>query len=531
MASTLFASMLLASCLIGPTPTSANTIQMDIARDPAAQAAQLQNRSLLKRRLRARAEDTITAELGNDMSQGLYFANVSVGTPPQNLQVQIDTGSSDMWVPASTASVCRTSASEGGGCDGGSFNYKASSTFVDVEQGAFNISYVDDTSATGDYFQDAFSIGGASVKSFQMGLALEGNIGIGIMGLGYNNSVANVHTGNGSVYANLPNALVDQGLIKTEAYSLWLNDLQSSTGSILFGGIDTTKYSGNLTSIGVYAGRRTKEVTSFTVAFTSLSATSKSGTDMLTPSNFAAAAILDSGTTITLLPDSLAQLVNEELGATYYGRLGATIVPCALANNDGTLDFGFAGPGGPIIRVGVSDLILPLTLTNGQRPKYSNGQDACQLGVEAAGDLPILLGDTFLRSAYVVYDMVNNRIALAQTKFNVTESKVIPFASSGAPIPSASSAPNEAQVTQTATASGIPHVVQTATATGDGAAATYNSSPTGLNAASGFASTSTPSGKKNAAGRGPEPFAWSRVFISAIGLALVGVGGGVFTLM
>ena len=45
------------------------------------------------------------------------------------------------------------------------------------------------------------------------------------MGIGYNDSEANVDTGNGTVYANLPFALVDQGMIPTEAYSLWLNDL------------------------------------------------------------------------------------------------------------------------------------------------------------------------------------------------------------------------------------------------------------------------------------------------------------------
>jgi hypothetical protein len=96
---------------------------------------------------------------------------------------------------------------------------------VDVDKDAFNISYVDGTGSTGDYFQDTFKIGGASVTGFTMGLALDTSIGTGIMGIGYNSSEANVGTGNGTVYANLPNAMVDQGLIKTEAYSLWLNDL------------------------------------------------------------------------------------------------------------------------------------------------------------------------------------------------------------------------------------------------------------------------------------------------------------------
>lgn len=264
------------------------------------------------------------------------------------------------------------------------------------------------------------------------------------------------------------------------------------------------------------------------MAFTSLSATSKSGTDQLTPSTYAEAAILDSGTTITLLPDDLAEVVFEEFGAQYLQDLGAAVVPCALANANGTLDFGFGGSGGPTIKVNVNELVQPLTLTDGQTPTYKNGQTACQLGIQPAGDLPILFGDTFMRSAYVVYDLVNNRIGLAQTDFNATGSNVVPFASSGAPIPSATSAPNEAQVTQTAT--GVPRV--TVNPTGGDVQATYNPTATGLSAASGFTSvaTSTGSSKKSAAAAA-EPFAWSRVFIGAITLSLMGLGGGMFTLL
>jgi hypothetical protein len=68
------------------------------------------------------------------------------------------------------------------------------------------------------------------VSNLEMGLALTTTIGTGIMGIGYNNSEANVHSGNGTIYANLPYAMVDQGIINTEAYSLWLNDLGMSLG-------------------------------------------------------------------------------------------------------------------------------------------------------------------------------------------------------------------------------------------------------------------------------------------------------------
>ena len=312
----------------------------------------------------------------------------------------------------------------------------------------------------------------------------------------------------------------------------------ASTGSVLFGGIDTDKYTGNLISVEIYPSELQNGqsvFTSFTVAFTSLSATSDSGTDQLTPSNYAEAAILDSGTTITLLPDDVAQTVFEEFGAEVSEELGAVVVPCALANKTGSLTYEFGGTGGPKIAVDVSQLVLPLTLPNGNVPKYSNGATACQLGIQAAGDLPVLFGDTFLRSAYVVYDLDNNRIALAQTDFNSTGSNVVAFASGGAAIPSASSAPNEAAITQTA--SGNPKVGITATATGTGAQATYNPTATGLSAASGFTGTSTSTStsssgsKKSGAAAGAVPFQWSFVVTGAITLLGMGLGGGLLAIL
>jgi hypothetical protein len=171
---------------------------------------------------------------------------------------------------------------------------------------------VDGTGSSGDYFEDTFSIAGATLTHFEMGLATDSTIGVGIMGIGYNTSEANVGTGNGTIYANLPQAMQDAGLINANAYSLWLDDLrkflpaerkasaeallcrtslnkanlsvEASTGTVLFGGIDTKKYTGDLISVQIYPSQLGNGHTifdSFTVAFTSLSASSSSGTDQV----------------------------------------------------------------------------------------------------------------------------------------------------------------------------------------------------------------------------------------------------------
>ena len=256
---------------------------------------------------------------------------------------------------------------------------------------------------------------------------------------------------------------------------------------------------------------------------------SSSGEDLLTPDDFARPAILDSGTTITLLPIDIAQAIYEEVGASVSEDLGAIVVPCDLRTKEGSLDYQFGGNGGPTVSVKVSDLVLDLVGPDGLAPEYSNGADACQLGIQpVTGNEPILFGDTFLRSAYVVYDLANNMIALANTNFNESDSDVVAFESQGAAIPSASAAPSETAVVQTA--SGIPRVGETATATGSGQA-TYNPTATGYNAASGFISSATSTGKKKSDGGRLEPVQWSRVVVGGVSVALMGLGGGVFVFL
>lgn len=45
-----------------------------------------------------------------------------------------------------------------------------SSTYEELQRDVFNISYVDGSSALGDYFEDTFEVAGATIDNFQMGL-------------------------------------------------------------------------------------------------------------------------------------------------------------------------------------------------------------------------------------------------------------------------------------------------------------------------------------------------------------------------
>ncbi|KAI1393027.1 acid protease [Hypoxylon trugodes] len=453
-----------------------------------------------------RRAGTFTEVITNEKLRGGYFASCQVGTPGQNLTLQLDTGSSDIWVPSSSSSVCETS-SQSDGCTFGSFDESSSSTTTVVGEGDFSINYVDGSHSKGDYITETFEIGGATLKNMTMGLGLSTDIPYGLVGVGYTLNEANVSdTGStSSQYDNLPLLMQKEGLIATNAYSLWLNDLDASTGSILFGGIDTEKYKGDLTRINIQKDSQSKAFTSFTVALSSLQAVSSSGTDSLS-SEFPLPVVLDSGTTFTYLPTDLAKQVWREVGAEYWDEVGVALLPCDMENSEGHFSFGFAGTGGPVINVTMDELVLPLT--TGRATQFPSGQyrgqDACQFGIQnfSSSSASYLLGDTFMRSAYVVYDLINNEIGIAPTDFNATDSNVVAFPSEGAQIPSATAAPNQAEVSQTG---GV-------------------STPT-YGASGGFQND-----KASAASLLPPAFDWSRIAITGASMGLVMVGSGFFLL-
>ncbi|KAK8016849.1 hypothetical protein PG993_015038 [Apiospora rasikravindrae] len=423
----------------------AQVVQFDIAKRTIQP-----NRQRLSKREATTYEETIT----NEKQRGGYFATVSVGSPAQKLTLQLDTGSSDIWVPSSSSSVCTKSSPSGGsrggdgaesgedeGCTLGSFDSSKSTSFNVVGKNLFSISYVDGSHSKGDYFTDDFEIGGAKLTNVTMGLGIDTDIPYGLVGVGYalNEAIVADTQKISSAYKNLPVQMMEEGMISTNAYSLWLNDLDASTGQILFGGVDTEKYEGEMKVIDVQKDSQTNQFTSFIVSMTSLTANSPSGSDSLTTRQYPIPVVLDSGTTLSYLPTELAVQVWKEVGAVWDTYTQMAFVPCGMENSKGTFEFGFAGPNGPKISVDMTELVLDIAEGN-DVPKFQSGQykgqNICQFGIQNFTSEPFLLGDTFLRSAYVVYDLENNQIGMAKTDFNSSKTNIVAFPSKGAPIPS-----------------------------------------------------------------------------------------------
>jgi hypothetical protein len=404
---------LAASSILG---AEALTLQRRTDRPPRVVEYEIERRHVpnpvARDRLRRRA-NTIQESLDNEKT--LYFANGSIGTPAQTFRLHIDTGSSDLWVNSAGSAFCQDTRDNIDCSISGTYAPNSSSTYEYVNS-LFNISYADGSGSSGDYVKDTFRIGGAELQGQQFGIGYMSSSEEGILGIGYPSNEA-IIAYTRSTYVNVPQHMMQSGLINTNAYSLWLNDLDASKGSILFGGVNTEKFSGSLATLPIL--QEQGEYAEFIIALTAVGYNGQQGS---IASNVNTAALLDSGSSLMYLPNEIASEIYRMTGAKYNSQYQAAFIDCSMRYNTSTIDFTFSSP---TIRVSMSELVLVMG--------YQGRNPVCILGIAPADGTTPVLGDTFLRSAYVVYDITNNEISLAQTNFNSTDDNVMEITNSSIP--------------------------------------------------------------------------------------------------
>ncbi|KAK6350739.1 hypothetical protein TWF718_003926 [Orbilia javanica] len=363
-----------------------------------------------------------------DNKDFLFYANVTVGTPPQHIRLHIDTGSSDIWVETANSEIC--SQDGGNRCYiGGTYDNETSSTAQYVE-GDFSIMYVDGQYASGVYAKDTLGIGGVGVKNVQFGIGLKGTSEEGVLGIGFEHRQSRVLRGL-DPYPGLVTQMVDQELINSRAYSVWLNDLNAAAGEILFGGIDAGKFKAPLVTIPLSKRTDLPSPIDFIITLHGLTVENGDGeSNELMNTSQSVPALLDTGASFTYLPQYVADQLIELVGAVTVPEYKGPAVNCSKRSLEGTVNFEFAGV---TIKVNLRDFIIDAT----DEPNEDN-HILCYFGILGMSEGSVLtLGDTFLRSAYVVYDMDNEAISIAQTIFNSTSTNIMEIGSGLDAVPSA----------------------------------------------------------------------------------------------
>ncbi|KAK4561317.1 hypothetical protein LTR86_004634 [Recurvomyces mirabilis] len=272
-----------------------------------------------------------------------------------------------------------------------------------------------------------------------MGVATQAQaVRSGILGISFDTDESIAADG-GKIYVNFIDAMVKQGHIATRSYSLNLNSLDSDKGTILFSAYDNSRCVDDLVLLDIQPNASGK-YSEFSVIWSSLTLTYDGySTAVDNPDDFPLPAILDSGTSLTLIPPALF----EEL-ASYYGVVNSSdygyLIDCSAVSAADTLDFEFGGANGIVINVPMSEMALPQNDANGYPLTIDDDHTpACTFGLYPSfPGSPILLGDTFLRSAYVVYDLDALQIGICNADWSDTrDSDYVTTATGGPQAPGA----------------------------------------------------------------------------------------------
>jgi len=331
----------------------------------------------------------------NDYQDAQYYGTVSVGSPPQEVRVVYDTGSSNLWVNNIPIPWWRKIISWGAHQ---MYDHSKSSSYV-ANGTKFNIAYGSGPVA-GFYSKDTVTIGDIPVKGYTFaevndvkGLGMMWVMGKldGILGLGWDDiSVDHVET---------PlRALVNSGGLEEPVFAFYLGS-GGAAGELVLGGVNPDHYTGDFAYtpvIDMVPGK--KGYWTFTTDDMKMNGASVTSCRK---------AIVDSGTSLIAVPTADIAKIIKLVGAKPLG-------PIAPLNREFTFNCSAPAPDFDIVIAGKT-----YTLTKDDYALKSGGQ--CVLGMMGmdvpapAGPLYIL-GDVFMRKFYVKFDEGNKRIGFATLK-------------------------------------------------------------------------------------------------------------------
>lgn len=330
-------------------------------------------------------KDAATGQTGEVPAQDAennseYLVTVGIGTPAQNMTLDFDTGSADLWV----------FSTELPSSDIGSqtvFDPTKSSTWKASTGETWNITYGDGSSASGNVGTDQLNVGGLVVNNQAIELAeqassqfLQGS-GSGLLGLAFDS----INTVTPSPVATPVENMVTQKDIPTSAelFTAWLADTTDNS-FYTFGFIDQASLGGVTPSYTPVDNSQGFWMFNSTSASVNGKTITRSGNT----------AIADTGTTLCLVADDVL--------SAYYGAISG-------AKQDSSQQ-GWVYPSSvdpsslPSIELAVGDTLYTV---NGEDIAFQDlGNGFIYGGLQSRGQQNFdIFGDVFLRSVYAIFDL------------------------------------------------------------------------------------------------------------------------------
>ncbi|KAJ2788060.1 hypothetical protein GGI15_000235 [Coemansia interrupta] len=318
-----------------------------------------------------------------------YYGSVGVGSPPQMFKLDLDTGSGDVWLAGQECKVCSRHKK---------FNPDKSSTYKS-EGRKWGISYGDGSFASGYTIRDTVTIGNLTVPNQVIGLATNESRAYqidtvdGLLGLAYS-GVSFIP----GVTTFLDN-VIENDYLSEPVFSVYLKDKDKDNyaGEYLFGAIDKTRFTGELTWVPLHRPKFW-EIMLDSVSF-DVKDVGKEEMDIKGP------AILDTGTTLIVMSEQQAAEFHRGIPSAENSDIYGWIMPC---NTEQVV------PGNLTFTIGGVDFAVPVKNLIREPVKGLDGW--CFSAVTSGASDFVILGDVFLRSNYAVFDRRNGRVGIAPSK-------------------------------------------------------------------------------------------------------------------
>jgi len=322
-----------------------------------------------------------------------YLCEVTIGTPGQTFMLDFDTGSSDLWLwstelPSSTQKEGSHTI----------FDPTKSSTFKAMKSASWQISYGDSSSASGTVGTDSVKIGDITIKNQAIELAKKlstqfvQGAGDGLLGLAWGSINTVTPT---PVQTPVENMITQSDIpstmqLFTAKLGSWrdASDPDKGAGFYTFGSIDSATVAGQTISYTPVDNSQGFWMVDSTSATVNGKSVKQSGNT----------AIIDTGTTLALVSDATCKAIYAAIPGSKFDNTQQGYVFPSSTTADQL----------PVVTFAVGDKQFAV-----QKEDLSfadAGKGMVYGGIQSRGTMTFdILGDTFLKSIYAIFDQGNQR--------------------------------------------------------------------------------------------------------------------------
>ncbi|KAI1373793.1 secreted aspartic proteinase precursor [Hypoxylon crocopeplum] len=330
----------------------------------------------------------------------LWLTPVGIGSPPQQLNLDLDTGSSDTWIFSTD-----TDKEEVAGQT--LWDPSKSSTSNLIKNCTWSIIYGDFSTSQGICYQDTLTLGNLSIPNMTIESATkvssmftESAAMSGLVGLAWP-SIVQTTPPQKCLLDFLPQVL------SQPAFTVDLRH-NSSEGSFNFGYIDDSLHDSDIDYVDVDNSDGFWSVlhTGFSIG----------GSDVKYEFNEARDVIVDTGSTLFFAPDEAVNMYFHSVpGANYSYTDYGWVIPCNSTPPDFIFELGDTA--GNVIRGSVPGAYFIYAHST---------NELCYAGLQSLGSFSSMqgiFGDVFLKSGFAVFDIANKKFGLAPKPLNTNNNK------------------------------------------------------------------------------------------------------------